>query len=665
MASDAHTEFEAATLTYALLSEYNQEFGSEFCDLAFSHDQDRENAEAILASLPPNFIHSLIRSKLPDTTFKSILYNSNPFPRVDLAAPSKLLYERLKRIFMTYRAVGHLRCVHHLCVDPQGLLLFTGSDDSLIKVWHIPSFSLMCTMKGHEDGRHVAGLTMSPDRRLLASWGEDRCVRLWSLVDGQCVTVIPCVSDKKTDKGIMDVKFSPCNRFMAIAADQTVRVLKITELIPCLAEAAREIGEGRDVMASNVMFGSSEKDRYNAYDPVRFLRFPPKTHKQLQLKASVMSVSFSSGGSLMGVCLEDGSVVIVSMSTARRWTIQAHESNAADGVLFMKNDFHTLITWSQKGGEAKLWRFIDKSRDLKTFSVRKSSRRAHLVTVRVNCDASLVVACTSASVFAWRIASQKNAMNKLQKPLLHVDDAVIMTQVSDVQTHPFLPNVFLAVTKSVSAPITIWDVNAPDHPIHTLMIPVEMNRVQVVRWGADGMSVFASDTQGGVFMFKIAVEPECRTMPQFFPSDFTPSVWVPERGQLEVSTREMSHVQPKSFLLDMERSKIYDDYAPYTLSELAMTPVYEPAQKYAWLSEEIWVRRESKEIEVKPEPPAPVPKPVTTFPGDLFGLQGESESTETDGDESDTDAKVSEPSESDPIEGAVDDSEDLRRYGYD
>ena len=60
-----------------------------------------------------------------------------------------------------------------------------------------------------------------------------------------------------------------------------------------------------------------------------------------------------------------------------------------------------------------------------------------------------------------------------------------------------------------------------------------------------------------------------------------------------------------------------------------------------------------------------MPKPVTTFPGDLFGLQGESESTETDGDESDTDAKVSEPSESDPIEGAVDDSEDLRRYGYD
>lgn len=500
---------------------------------------------------------------------------------------------------------------------------------------------------------------MSPDRRLLATWSEECAVRLWSLIDGSCVAIVNCIVGESVTRGIQDVQFSPCNRFLVIAVETIIRVVRITDLIPCLAEAFRELSEGRDVMASNVLFKSGDRDIYNVYDPAQFLVAPPPT-RDIPFKGPITALAFSSGGSLMGVGLEDGSVVVLSMSTMKHWTFQAHDGTSVDGIIFVPNNFHIFLTWSQKGGEAKLWRLLHKSKELRMFSVRKAARRAHLVTATINCDGSLLFACTSASIFAWRIASHKSQANKFEKPLMHNDDSVIMTQVSDVQAHPFLPCVFLAVTKSVSSPITIWDVSSPEKPIHTLMIPVEMNKVQTARWGADGISVIASDTQGGVFTFRVAEGPECRTMPQFFPTDFTPSVWIPHYGQLEEATKQPSHLQPKSLLLDMDNNKIYDDYTPYTLRELAITPVYESAKKYAWLNEEIWVRRHAMEPEVKP-PPAPVANRVETK-RESMEIQQELESTESEADESDTDAKVSEPSDSDPLEGAVDESDDFHRY---
>ena len=636
----SHTEFETATLCYALLKEYSEELASEFCGLAFPHDQDRENAQAIISSLPPTFIHTLITSSLPDTTFKSIIQNPRTFEKPVMARKEQIFYDRVKKLFLTYRVVGHTRTVHALCIDPANVLIFTGSDDSLIKVWHVASLSLVCTLKGHEDGRRVVGLTMSPDHRLLASWSDDRFVRLWSLVDGACVSVVPCDVEEQRDREIRDVVFSPCNRFLAIAVEQSVRVLRITDLVPSLAAAHKDISEGRDVLAGNAIF-ANDMERFNHYDPARFLESPPKTQRQLQLKANVMCVAFSPGGNLMATALESGSVVVVGMTSGRRWTIQVHEANA-DGVMFLKDDFHQMLTWSQKGGEVKLWKFMDKSRELATFSVRKVARRAHLVAISVSCDASLLFACTSTTVFAWKLRAAKG--DKVRKPILHVDDSVLMTQVSDVQAHPFLPSVFLAVTKAVSAPITIWDVNSPDKPIHTLMTPVEMNKVQMARWGADGVSVVASDTQGGVFLFRVAEDPVCRTMPQFFPTDFTASEWVAEVGQVEEATKCPTHLNSRTTLLNVDRNPIYDDFSPYSLKELEVTPVFPSATKYSWLSEELWVKKSPQLSEPKVpdvKPPVPFQKAPEL---QMLAMQSDTGSDVESDDESDSDAKVPEPS---------------------
>jgi WD40 repeat protein len=600
---DSHTEFEVGTFAYALLKEFDEDIADEFYESAFPHEQTKENARALLASLPPNFIQSLIQSSCPDTTFKSIIQNSGSFPA---AAPprsarqSSLVRDRLGSLCITYRLVGHTRCVHHIALDALNIVFFSGSDDSMIKCWHVPSMSLVCTFKGHEDG--VTGLVVSPDRQLLASWSEDKFVRLWSLIDGACVAVFSLFDQDS----VKCAAFSPCNRYLAaVSGAGIVRVLRVSKLIPCLASAAKALGaDGRippGFSIADLLFPDGDFSPFEECDPQAFLKQQPRLHKQSQLKVPASSIAFSPGGNFAAVALTNGTVVVISMQSQRRWTLPAHEV-AADGAIFMRNNFHSLLTWSQKGGEIKFWKFQDRPQAIATFSVRTQSRRSHLVTVSMSCDECLLFACTAQAIFAWKMENTT--------PLLHRDDSLILTMISDVCAHPKLPTVFMAVTKSL---LTLWDVCLPAAPFHQLIIPVETPRIQTARWAPDGLSVIASDAFGGIYIFKVSDGPECRTMPQFFETDFTVSAWLPDRGQVEDSNGIPSHLQSRSVLMDDQRIQMYSDYRPYSLRELAARPMVGPVLKYAWLNEEIWLRKMAKPKEEKKAAPPAQTKSVDDF----------------------------------------------------
>jgi hypothetical protein len=213
------------------------------------------------------------------------------------------------------------------------------------------------------------------------------------------------------------------------------------------------------------------------------------------------------------------------------------------------------------------------------FTVRTQSRRSHLISCSIGCDESLLYACGSQSVFAWTMGNPA--------PILHSDDACL-SGIAEVSANPVLPHVFMAVCKSL---ITIWDANLPSEPIHRLIIPVETPRIHIARWGPDGMSVFASDAAGGVYWFRVAEGPECRTMPQFFDTDFTVSAWVPEEGQIEESNGLPTHRQNRTVLFDADRLEIDNEFHPLALDETTVVPTVPPALKYAWLDEETWTRK--------------------------------------------------------------------------
>jgi hypothetical protein len=218
----------------------------------------------------------------------------------------------------------------------------------------------------------------------------------------------------------------------------------------------------------------------------------------------------------------------------------------------------------------------------------------------------------------------------------------------------------MAVTRNV---ITIWDVSQPASPIQSLIIPVETPRIQCAAWTSDGFGVFAADALCGVYMFRVAESPECVSMPEFFPTDFTISSWFRDRGQIEESNNQPVHKQPRNVLLDEQRVAIYQDYAPHSLENLTAEPWFDSKLKYAWLNEEIWLhrlgtggasgeerprsghvkKREGYEV-LEPEALEPeVLEPEVVEP-DI--VEPEAAESESDGKDQDGDAVVSEGSES-------------------
>lgn len=603
---DSHTVFEAKTLCYGIMSSINESIAEEYKEKAFPNEQMKENSQTILQNLPKDFIPNLIQNSMPKTTYPSIIHNFGKFSPVAQNKQdrrSKLIYERLKKIVLTHRLVGHTRSAHSLFLDPLGILFFTGSDDTNIKCWHIPSLSLICTFKGHEDA--VSGLQMSPDRKLLASFAgkEDKFVRLWSLVDGAAVAVLPCAEGCY----ITSISFSPCNRYLAIASSSnqqsttngTIRFIHITSLIPILRSAKNRLpSDGRNLNNINVgelLFSDGDFSEFSDIDPQSFIKSPPRFEKKktVLVKSPVNSVKFSPGGNFSIAALESGQVAIISMTSNRRWIFSAHEL-PADGAIFLKNNFHTIITWSQKGGEIKTWHFgeskiIEKAK----FTVRanSNSKRSHLFDLSVSCDESLIFGCSSQSIFAWKIDNMT--------PLRHNDESATLAGCVGVEAHPHIPSVFMAITKSL---ITFWDAATKGSKglINTLIIPVETPRIHMAMWAPDGLSVIATDaggnSLGGVFIFRVAEEPECRTVPQFFPSDFTTSEWVPGKGQIEEKNGQPTYLQPRSSLANADQTHFTENYKPLDLSEkcVRVNQVYPPALKYAWLYEELWLRRLDK-----------------------------------------------------------------------
>ncbi|MDA1191177.1 MAG: WD40 repeat domain-containing protein [Candidatus Poribacteria bacterium] len=72
---------------------------------------------------------------------------------------------------------GRLEYVHALAFHPNGALLASGGEDRTIRLWHIPTQTLVATVTGHDSP--VRYLAFSPDGSRLLSGGSDGRVIEW------------------------------------------------------------------------------------------------------------------------------------------------------------------------------------------------------------------------------------------------------------------------------------------------------------------------------------------------------------------------------------------------------------------------------------------------------------------------------------------------------
>jgi WD40 repeat protein len=118
---------------------------------------------------------------------------------------------------------GHPFPVLSVAFSPNGLLLGTGSDDGLVRLWRLSDGRLLHTLQGHA-GR-VFSLAFSPDGLTLATSADDFTVRLWQVFDGSPLNTI--------DEGmssVLDLAFSPGGETLAWAeSDGSLRLWNVSE----------------------------------------------------------------------------------------------------------------------------------------------------------------------------------------------------------------------------------------------------------------------------------------------------------------------------------------------------------------------------------------------------------------------------------------------------
>ena len=142
-----------------------------------------------------------------------------------MASCDPKLRDKLARSLFVEAAVlrsGHTSHVLCLAASPDGGLLASGSADTTVRLWRLPSGAPAGTLTGHSEW--VWGLAASPDGQLLASGSLDRTVRLWWLPFGE-----PAGTLRGHRHGVGYLVVSPDGGLMASASyDETVRLWQST-----------------------------------------------------------------------------------------------------------------------------------------------------------------------------------------------------------------------------------------------------------------------------------------------------------------------------------------------------------------------------------------------------------------------------------------------------
>jgi len=98
---------------------------------------------------------------------------------------SSYLWDVENRKGIDFPLNGHEEPVKTISFSPNGNLLASGSMDHKIKLWDIVNSQCIRTLRGHTDT--VMSIDFSPDGSLLVSGSADNTIRLWNSETGECI----------------------------------------------------------------------------------------------------------------------------------------------------------------------------------------------------------------------------------------------------------------------------------------------------------------------------------------------------------------------------------------------------------------------------------------------------------------------------------------------
>jgi len=105
-----------------------------------------------------------------------------------------------------------LTCV---MLHPDGLILVTGTEDSLIRVWDLKSLKNVATFRGHKGG--IADLKFSENGFYLASSAQDNALKLWDLRGPKNINTM------QMDSHVLSLDFDYSGKYLAAAIGREIR----------------------------------------------------------------------------------------------------------------------------------------------------------------------------------------------------------------------------------------------------------------------------------------------------------------------------------------------------------------------------------------------------------------------------------------------------------
>ena len=111
--------------------------------------------------------------------------------------------------------IGHRNSVFCLAFDPSGRVLASGSMDTTVILWDVPTFRPRTVLRGHT--REVRALAFSPDGQRIATAGGDGSVRLWDVATGVQIDVR--VTNPQQPAPINTLAFRPGGPSLAIGCE--------------------------------------------------------------------------------------------------------------------------------------------------------------------------------------------------------------------------------------------------------------------------------------------------------------------------------------------------------------------------------------------------------------------------------------------------------------
>ncbi|MGW9069770.1 nSTAND1 domain-containing NTPase [Streptomyces yangpuensis] len=355
-------------------------------------------------------------------------YRASPTPEA-LAS-----LENAAALPLKQRLVGHTGEVAAVAFSPDKRTLATVGEDAMVRLWNVSTGKLRATLPGHTD--MVSSVAFSSDGRTLATGSIDNTVRLWDVDAEESRATLTGHTNAVTS-----VAFSPDGSTLATgSADGTVRFWDVTKEV---GVSTLPVSDGYTVMSvafspdGSVFAAGSDDKTVHLRDLQSGEDLAPLTGHSRPVSA----VAFSPDGSTLATTSQDYTVRLWDLITKKpRATLIDDPIQGVNSVAFSP-DGSTLAT-AGVDNKARLW-------DANTGKARAvlSGHTDPVLSVAFSRDGStLATGSTDATARLWDLTS-----GSTRAPLNGHTDSVISLA--------FSPDGDTLATGGVDTTVRLWDLD--------------------------------------------------------------------------------------------------------------------------------------------------------------------------------------------------------------